>query len=73
MTSIPEISLEYNYNNIIINSKCTSNHFISIPLNEFLIKFHPLYNFFKDLNYCSKCFIKLFLISNENFIKIITY
>ena len=67
MTSIAEISLEYNDNNIIINSKCTSNHFISIPLNEFLIKFHPLYNFFKDLNYCSKCFIKLFHYNKSSF------
>ena len=67
MTSIPEISLEYNDNNIIINSKCNSNHFISIPLNEFLIKFHPLYQFFKDLNYCSKCFIKLFHYNKSSF------
>ena len=60
MASIPEILLEYTENNIIINSRCFSNHCISLPLDKFLIKFHPLYIFFKDFYYCSKCFIKLF-------------
>ena len=67
MASIPEILLEYTENNIIINSKCFLNHCISLPLDKFLIKFHPLYIFFKDFYYCSKCFIKLFHYNKSSF------
>ena len=67
MASIPEISLEYTEEDIIINSKCFLNHYISLPLNEFLIKFHPLYNIFKDFHYCSKCLLKLFHYNKSSF------
>ena len=57
--SIPNITLEYSESNIMINSICFNKHEIIIPINEFLIKFHPLYKDYLNFEYCNKCMLKL--------------
>jgi len=59
-SKISIISLIYENNEIIIESICPSNHKIKLQLDEFLIKFHPLYEKLKYLHFCNKCFLKLF-------------
>ena len=58
--SIPNITLEYSESNIMLNSICANRHKIIIPINEFLIKFHPLYKDYLNFDYCNKCMLKLF-------------
>ena len=58
-TSIPYISLNYKQSNIWINSYCINNHESILPLNEFLIKYHPLYKSYQNFKFCNKCWIKL--------------
>ena len=59
LPSIPNITLEYSESNIMINSICFNKHEIIIPINEFLIKFHPLYKDYLNFEYCNKCMLKL--------------
>ena len=58
--SIPNINLEYSESNIMINSICLNKHKIILPINEFLIKFHPLYKDYLNFDFCNKCMLKLF-------------
>ena len=60
LISIPYIYLYYTDSDIIIKSYCTNNHESNLPLNEFLIKYHPLYKKYKNYEFCHKCWIKLF-------------
>ena len=60
LISIPYIYLYYTDSDIMIKSYCTNNHESNLPLNEFLIKYHPLYKKYQNYEFCHKCWIKLF-------------
>ena len=60
LISIPYIFLYYTDTDIIIKSYCTNNHESNLPLNEFLIKYHPLFKKYQNYEFCHKCWIKLF-------------
>ena len=57
--SIPNITLEYSETNIMINALCFNKHKVILPINEFLLKFHPLYKDYLNFLYCNKCILKL--------------
>ena len=59
LISIPYIFLKYSKSIILIKSYCTNNHESILPLNEFLIKYHPLYKYYQNYQFCNKCWIKL--------------
>ena len=61
-------SLYYSNPNIMINTFCfNKNHKNTIPLKEFLIKYHPFYNKYKKFNFCDKCMLKLLYSKKLNF------
>ena len=54
-------SLYYSDSNIMIITSCFGdNCYREITLNKFLIEYHPLYNKYKNYNFCNKCMLKLF-------------
>jgi hypothetical protein len=59
LISIPYIVLKFSKSIILIKSYCTNNHESILPLNEFLIKYHPLYKYYQNYQFCNKCWIKL--------------